>query len=143
VDSPYLRVRHTWHDKGREVWTLVGEVDLTTLPLLRYALSETEATHTVVNLTHVDFLDVVGARALAVAAAHARDAGRRFSVVASTPAVRRVLSASGLDEGLEIHSNLREVFPPADSGHSRGVLAPTTEEEPPWRTHRPNRTRRH
>ncbi|HEX6360574.1 STAS domain-containing protein [Actinophytocola sp.] len=142
MDSPYLRVRHACHDKGREVWTLVGEVDLATIPLLRYALGEAEATHTVVNLTHVEFLDLAGARAIALAAGHARDTGRRFSVVASTTAVLRVLVASGLADGLEIHSDLREVFPPGKSGHSRGDLAPPTEEETRWRPHRPNRIRR-
>jgi anti-anti-sigma factor len=143
VDSAYLRVRHARPGPDREVWTLVGEIDVLTMPLLNLALRSANAQHTVVNLTHVEFLDLAGARALVVAAEQARDAGRRFSVVAPTPLVCRVLTVSGLAEQLEIHNALAEVFPAVESGHSGGVLAPTTEEETPWRTHRPSPTRRH
>jgi anti-anti-sigma factor len=94
------------------MWTLVGEVDLATIPLLHHALRNSTAPHTVINLTHVDFLDLAGARAVAVAAELARESGRRFSVIAGTAVVRRVLMATGLADRLEIHSCLASVFPP-------------------------------
>jgi anti-anti-sigma factor len=139
VDSPYLRVRHARHGHGREEWTLIGEIDVLTIPLLNLALRSANAAHTVINLTHVEFLDLAGARALVTAADQARCAGRRFSVVAPTSAARRMLAMSGFAERLEIHNTLAEVFPTAVSGHSGDVLAPTTEEETPWQS---NRTRR-
>lgn len=128
MDSPYLRVRHARRGQGRETWTLIGEIDLLTIPLLHLALRSADGSHTVMDLTHVKFLDMAGARAIATAATRARDAGRRFSVVAPTTAVRRVLTASGLADQLEIHSTLLAVFPTAPFGHTGGVLAPTTEE---------------
>jgi anti-anti-sigma factor len=133
-----LRIRHTRYDEGREVWTLIGEIDVLTIPLLNLALYSAEAPHTVMDLTHVEFLDLAGTRALVMAAARAHDAGRRFSVVIPASSVSRILTVSGFAELLEIHHALAEVFPPDSSGHSPGVLAPTTEETP-WRTHRPSR----
>jgi anti-anti-sigma factor len=141
VDPPYLRVRHARHGQDRETWTLIGEIDLLTIPLLHLTLRSADASHTVMDLTHVEFLDLAGARAIAMAASQARDAGRRFSVVAPSTVVRRVLTASGLADQLEIHSTLLDVFPTAPFGHTGGVLAPTTEEAP-CPKHRPNRLRR-
>jgi anti-anti-sigma factor len=136
VHSAYLHVRHARHGPGQEVWTLVGEIDVLTVPLLNLALRSANAPHTVIDLAHVEFLGLGGASALVVAAEQARVAGRRFSVVARTTAVRRVLAVSGFAERLEIHNTLAEVFPTAVSGHSGGVLAPTTEEETPWQSNR-------
>lgn len=144
MHSAYLHVRHARHGLGQEIWTLVGEIDVLTMPLLNLALRSASAPHTVLNLAHVEFLSLGGASALVVAAEQARVTGRRLSVVAGTTAVRRALAVTGFAERLEIHNTLTEVFPVAVCGHSGGVLTPTTEEETPWRTdNRPRRTQRH
>jgi anti-anti-sigma factor len=142
VDVQNLRVQHARGDRGREVWTLVGEIDVLTIPLLNLALRSASAPHTVVDLTQVGFLDLAAARALVTATGRARSAGRRLSVVGPTSAVRRILTVTGLAAWLEIHDTLADVFPPALSGHSGDVLAPTTEEETSWLTDRPRQTRR-
>lgn len=128
-----LRVRHSRHDQGIEVWTLIGEIDLLTIPLLNFALCCAGAQHSVFDLTGVTFLDLAGARALAAAAEHARDNKRRFSVLARATGVRRALTVTGLADRLEIHCTLDEVFTNHHIEHSRTDLTSTT--ETPRRTH--------
>lgn len=76
--------------------TVRGEVDLSNADLLEEQLLAAEplAGELIVDLNDVPFMDVAGARVLALAAARAADNSRQIRVVPSAP-VRRLLSALG------------------------------------------------
>jgi len=73
----------------------VGEVDLTTVPMLRAVLDEviwTGPSRVVVDLAGVAFLAVAGARCLAEAEAELRSRHGRLFAVNTTPLARQVLA---------------------------------------------------
>jgi anti-anti-sigma factor len=77
-----------------------GEVDLATAPQLRGMLLEVlaarPATHLVIDLSAVTFLDSTGIGVLVGAHQRVTASGGWFSAVVSTPMVRRVLQVTGL-----------------------------------------------
>ena len=77
-----------------------GELDLASAPVLREALisalSANPATHLVMDLTGVSFMDSTGIGVLAGAHKRVTAGGGWFSVVVSTPAVRKALQTTGL-----------------------------------------------
>jgi anti-sigma B factor antagonist len=79
---------------------VTGDVDTATAGELERALLEaaegTSAVH--VDLGSVSFIDSSGLRALIVARQAALDAGSEFGIVATTPAVDRLLRLTGLED---------------------------------------------
>ena len=94
-------LRRTTADDGYNktaILTVIGEVDLSSAPLLRDALTQSflEAQRIVVDARQVTFLDMSGAGLVLAAAHRAAHDGRRFIVIPS-PQVRHVLALVDLD----------------------------------------------
>jgi len=94
-----LEVRGIRFHERVEICEAVGELDLGTAPLLEDRLRHyriRDLALVVVDLSHVDFCSVAGARVLEQASLDASDDGRQLAVVGSAP-VRRVAALAGLD----------------------------------------------
>jgi anti-sigma B factor antagonist len=86
------------------VVTVHGEIDLCSAPKLREALREAmglpltsaQDPRILVDLRRVTFIDAAGLGVLVGAAARARQAGRRLTLVDPTPATLRLLRITGL-----------------------------------------------
>jgi len=85
--------------QGHVVITVAGEVDLATAPELAAALDEVGADDgpIVVDLTEVGFLDSSGLNVL-LQARERLGGGTSVRLVATRPAILRVLAVTGLDE---------------------------------------------
>jgi anti-anti-sigma factor len=84
--------------------TPTGELDLVTAPSLRAALEDAvalEPTLIVVTLREVTFLDSTGLGAIVAGWRAASDRGIQLRLLHPSPAVRRILDVTGLDELLD------------------------------------------
>jgi anti-sigma B factor antagonist len=87
------------------VVTVVGELDLSTVPVLRQKLTEAicpACAAVVVDLAAVDFIDASGVGALVGAAGEASRAGVKFVLREPSTSVERMLDLAGLDGILEV-----------------------------------------
>jgi len=78
-----------------------GELDLVTAPALRAALEDAAARRPrriVVTLGEVPFLDSTGLGAIVHGWRHAADQGIEFTLTSASPAIRRILAVTGLEE---------------------------------------------
>jgi len=88
-----------------------GELDLRTAPDLCARLQAHRGDRVLVDLTHLDFCDSCGLRALIGEARESRIAGGRMSVVAATEGpVRRLLEVTGLTEALGVHGDVEQAL---------------------------------
>lgn len=100
----YLTVRQIRERQDLERVSPVGEIDLYTASLLRDALADADPVPKVlVDLSHVDFLALIGVQVLQAACVRRAAAGRRLVVAAPTPAVQRVLSLTDATADLETY----------------------------------------
>lgn len=109
------------------ICSLVGEIDLVTAPVLERALLRAEhvpVRSIVVDLSQVEFLAVVGVRTLLVAARRAARARRAFSLVVTTPLVRRVLDLTDGPRDFACHDSLSDAVrrPTSLAGSSSPVV---------------------
>ncbi|MEV4808774.1 STAS domain-containing protein [Micromonospora avicenniae] len=83
---------------------LRGEVDLFTLPMLELALEllVDTAGDVTIELDGLAFIDVLGSRALARAAARLCSGGRRLRLRGASPQIRRMLNQLGWADLFEI-----------------------------------------
>jgi anti-anti-sigma factor len=95
---------------GFLVLTLAGEIDALTLPILERELGAAPPGTTVVDLTHVAFVGLAGARALAAAAERAGSEGRRFGVVASGRTLARLFRITGLAAVVPMFASLSDAL---------------------------------
>ena len=97
---PVFEVLVTTSTDGVATVAVTGDVDTATAGELEQALLSAAAgtSELHVDLGAVSFIDSSGLRALIVARQAALDAGTSFSVVATTPAVDRLLRLTGLDD---------------------------------------------
>lgn len=98
---------------GSSLVRLPPEVDLATAPALRDELLGTlnrDGVHLVVDALDVTFLDSSGVNALVRARERAGSLGGSLHVVTRSPAVRRVLQITGLEERLGTVSTLDEAY---------------------------------
>jgi len=82
-----------------------GEVDLETAPELRealFAVISDGATHVVVDVGDVSFIDASGFNALVAAHMRLRGQGRGLALRAPSPMARRALEATGLDRFIDV-----------------------------------------
>ena len=96
-------------DNGTPVISVMGEVDLATVPALEEALLGMERRpdrRVIVDLTGCTFLDSSGLRALVGTRERLERTNRRLALVLCTPGVLRVLQVTGLDERFEIYPSL-------------------------------------
>jgi len=96
---------------------LRGELDLATVSKLAEALSDLESgcagpQHVVLDLRGLTFIDVPGLRELMTQSDFARTNRHNLAVVNGTPAIRRVLNLSGVDEHLVLVDHPDDLVPP-------------------------------
>ncbi len=95
-----LTVR-TAQDRSTFLITLSGELDLSNAAKLEHVLREaarSDATETVVDLTHLQFIDSTGLQLLILADRNVRSAGQRFSLLRGSEMVQRVFDVCGLSD---------------------------------------------
>ena len=106
ADTSSLRIRRRAVTTGVVVVSIVGEVDLATVGMLRDGLSphlSDPVTRLVVcDLSQVRFLACSGLSALLDIQAELGARGARLSVVANSPAVLRPVKITGLEEVLAV-----------------------------------------
>ena len=86
----------------------MGELDLVSAPALRAALEEAVTlgpARVVLTLRDVTFLDSTALGAIVHGARIASEQGRVLRLTAASPAVRRVLTVTGMDNLLDEHLN--------------------------------------
>jgi anti-anti-sigma factor len=83
-------------------WTLSGEIDAHTAPLLASAMADLPQGDVVVDMAAVSFMDSSGLRVLIEAAARAREAGGDLVIAHSTPGITRLVEISGLSGQLRL-----------------------------------------
>ncbi len=85
-----------------DVLSVVGDLDLATLPALRQAFDRIEASDAAVDLSGVDYVDPVTLGALLVGSLRAGRSGGRFAVVCPPGAARELLAETGVDRILTV-----------------------------------------
>jgi anti-sigma B factor antagonist len=83
-------------------WTLSGEVDAHTAPLLATAMAGLPASVVTVDMSGVSFMDSSGLRVLMDATTRAREGGGDLIVARPSAAVARLVEISGLSEQLRL-----------------------------------------
>jgi anti-sigma B factor antagonist len=91
-----------------------GDVDIASAPKLREALlevlAETPATHLVVDLSDVEFIDSTGIGVVVGAHKRVTANGGRLTAVVVTPAVHRVLRTTGLLSAWRVTESVQEAL---------------------------------
>lgn len=77
-----------------DIWLLAGEVDFASAPGLRIALGRIRGRSAVVDVSGLDFIDVAGMRAIALAAAHN---GVALELRGASPHLQRLWRVAGFD----------------------------------------------
>lgn len=97
---------------GCAVVHIGGEIDASTVPALDRALTEAAglASHVVIDLAQVTFVDSSGLGALIVARQSAREHDGSLSLVSPPPAVRRLLGSTHLNDVFAIYDSLSEAI---------------------------------
>ena len=83
-------------------WTLSGEVDAHTAPILATALGDLSTGVVKLDMAGVSFMDSSGLRVLMEATTRARVGGGDLVVVSPSPAVARLVEISGLGEQIRL-----------------------------------------
>jgi anti-sigma B factor antagonist len=108
---------------GHVLITVVGEIDITTVPQLRGQLTLLAAggRPVIADLTDVTFIAAAGLRVLAGAAGKAAAGGGSLHVVAGRSQVRRIFALTGLDRQVPLARTLAEALAALPAGrHIRG-----------------------
>jgi len=92
---------------GHTVLTVRGELDLHTAPQLRERLIElcTHASHVVIDLNDVDFLDSTTLGLMVGAAQRLHAEGGTLQLVCAKPRILKVFHITGLDRVFPIHAS--------------------------------------
>jgi len=109
---------------GHVVVALRGELDLVDAAAVAAALGVVAAREPqiIVDLARLDFIDSIGAAALARGRGYARNAGGDLLLAAPQRMVRRVLAIVWEADGFDIHVSVAEAA--ASAGASRRVVEP-------------------
>jgi anti-anti-sigma factor len=94
---------------GWSLATVVGDLDLATLPALRTALDQLEGRSVGLDLTGVAYLDAVVLGVVLGARVRARRLGGDFVVVCPPGGARDLLAATGVDAVLNVVASLDEL----------------------------------
>ena len=98
---------------GKTVVTLRGEIDVYTAPRLRQTLIdlvEGGATHIVVDMEKVDFLDSTGLGVLVGGLKRVRDKDGSMRLVATQDRILKIFDITGLSKVFPIHGSLDEAL---------------------------------
>jgi anti-sigma B factor antagonist len=100
--------------RGRaSVFTLGGELDLVSSPILEQELARTldsEVELVVLDLRPLEFMDSTGLHVVLAAQQRLRESGRRLALVKGGVQVHRVLELTGLGDVLTIVESPEELF---------------------------------
>ena len=104
-----IKVRH---EPGYAILTAAGEIDISTVPLLRERLFELAAggRPLVADLDQVSFMDSSGLAALVGTAKRAAAHGGSLQVSCARPTIRRLFRLTGLDSRIPLASTLDEAL---------------------------------
>ena len=106
-----LRVEWTSTARGYTVLRLKGDLDSTTVALLRQAIVDTPPeTLAVIDMSEVPFLDSAGIGALIGGIRRLRERGGDVSVSSPRPAIKRVLHMTGFDRIVPVTNRVEEAF---------------------------------
>lgn len=96
---------------GTSVVQVDGELDMATAGALETALQQVGAAKdTVLDLTACTFLDSSAVRVLVASARATEEAGGSLALVASSPAIVRVLEISAVDTMVPLHATLDDAL---------------------------------
>ena len=89
---------------------LAGEVDMKSSPLARTQILElvTNNNTVFVDLSAISYIDSSGIATLVEGLQAARQAGKRFALLAVSPAARQVLELARLDQVFPIYTDLSQ-----------------------------------
>jgi anti-sigma B factor antagonist len=97
-------------------WTVVavhGEIDVATSPTLRERLIDlvsNGATHMVLDLEAVDFVDSTGLGTIVSVLKRARTHGGDLRLVCTEARIRRLFEITGLDKAVPLHASLEDAL---------------------------------
>ncbi|WP_320777966.1 STAS domain-containing protein [Streptomyces sp. CRN 30] len=120
TDTLRLSVQHP--GPGLAVATVVGDVDLHTAPVLRadaLQLIEQGTPRLIFDLAQVDYFDSTGLSVLIGIWHAAQEAGGSLTLAAVPGRLSRMLSLTGVDALLRVHTTLEEAL--ADLGGDAGA----------------------
>lgn len=109
-----LGIETEQRDDGVVVVVVHGEVDIRTAPELRECLASVldgRVQRLVLDLSDVDFLDSTALSVMVGAHKRLARTGEPLAVIASTEAVRRVLTVTGLARVFAVHESRDAVLP--------------------------------
>ena len=100
------------HEPGNAIVTAAGEIDISSVTLLRERLFELAASsrYLVIDLDQVTFIDSAGLSALVGAANRAAAHGGSLHVVCTRPKIRKLFRLTGLDRRLPPAPTLDEAL---------------------------------
>jgi len=100
------------HEQGCAIVTAAGEIDISTVTLLRDCLFEVAASGAplVVDLEQVSFIDSVGLATLVGAAKRAEAHGGSLQVACALPKIRQLVRLTGLDCRIPLARTLDEAL---------------------------------
>ncbi len=101
VSGADLLTVRTAQDRSTFLITLSGDLDLASAVKLEHALvdaARSEAEETVVDLSHLQFIDSTGLRLLVLANRSTQAAGRRFRLLRGSERMQRVFDVCGLSD---------------------------------------------
>jgi anti-anti-sigma factor len=104
---------------GVQVVSVDGELDLHTSSQFEEALTSTDSTRVVLDLTEVPFMDSTALAVIVDVAKRMSRQDRKLLVVAGNPAVSRVFEITGLDRALAVRSSLPEAIEASMDGDLR------------------------
>lgn len=100
-------------EQGRSVISVSGEVDLLTAPVLRERMTasvESADGGMVLDLSGVTFLDSSGLGVILGAHRRLRERDRSLQLVATAPAVIKILTLTGLDKVFDVHDSVDDAL---------------------------------
>jgi anti-sigma B factor antagonist len=100
------------HEHGCTIATVVGEIDIATVTLLRERLFELAASGRplVADLDRVSFIDSGGLSAMVTAAKRAAAHGGSLRVVCARPEIRKLFRLTGLDSQIPLALSVDEAL---------------------------------
>ena len=109
------------HERGCTIATVIGEIDIATVTLLRERLSElvTSGRPLVADMDRVSFIDSGGLSAMVGAAKRAAVYGGSLHVVCARPEIRKLFSLTGLDSRIPVALSLDEALESLASAQTR------------------------
>jgi len=99
--------------KGASIIDIEGEIDVYTAPQLKQQmldLLDKGATHIVVNLSEVEYLDSTALGVLIGGLKRLRERNGALDIICPNPRIRRIFEITGLDKIFDIYSTEEEAI---------------------------------